>query len=201
MTKPYSTIGLKTYFEFPGRIPPERVTLSQADFFLEGTGVRLPDVGHTFLYGYKTSRFLLGSAISRAMDHNHEFCLVNAEARIGEWDPNKIRLETLPITRFVNLPGRANKGLLDDLREKWVGILQRHGLSPDDDGFPRKPSLNMHLLGELIKIPPYDQLTALAYHVPTTVGVANLVTVFDKHNLTLVDANTIHPVDVDLVFS
>jgi len=200
MKNEHSSIGLKTYFEFSGRVPPETITLQQADFFLEGTGVRLPDVGHTFLYGYKTSRFILGSAISRAMDRNREFCLINAEARIGIWNPNKIRLETLAETRFVNLPNRANKELLNDIREKWVGLLEQHGLSARSDQFPRKPSPNMHLLGDLIKIPPYDRLTALAYHVDTTLGVANLVTVFRPEDLLMVDVNSIHPVEVNFEF-
>lgn len=200
MSKPFSSIGLKTFFEYSGLTPPRTVHLKQADFFLEGTGVQLPRTGHTFLYGYKTSRFVLGNAMARADSQNKEFCLVNAEARIGNWNPNKIRLDSVEEARFVNLPTRASRELLDDIQRKWEGLLKAHGLSPDADHFPRKPSPHMHLLDELIQMPPYDKLTCLAYYVESTLGTINVVTVFRPEDLIEIDVNSFHEVDVKFEF-
>jgi hypothetical protein len=138
--------------------------------------------------------------MARAEDQNKEFCLVNAEARIGSWNPNKIQLDSIAEARFVNLPTRANRELLDDIQRKWEGLLKKHGLSVEADHFPRKPSPHMHLLDELIQIPPYDQLTCLAYYIGSTLGTINVVTVFRPEDLVEVDVNTFHQVEVEFDF-
>jgi hypothetical protein len=56
----------------------------------------------------------------------------------------------------------------------------------------------MHLLDELVKQEPYDQLTAIAYPVMTGVGEAQVVTVFNTDDIHNAEANTIYPVNVRL---
>jgi hypothetical protein len=190
-----SAIGLKTFFEFEGRTPPRKVTIKSPDFFLDGTGASLPKTGMTFLYGFKGSQKLLGNAIQRAMQRGAELCLVNGQAFVGTYTVEKQDLSRFGNFRFLNLPNQVNAATKKDLKARWRELLDQYAL---DDDFPRRPSPHMHLLDELVRQEPYDKLTAIAYEMETSVGVAQFVTVFKIDDIHNVEANSIHPVKVEL---
>lgn len=190
-----SAIGLKTFFEFEGRSPPKNVTIKDTDFFLEGTGVRIPKTGITFLYGFKGAQLLLGNAIQRAGRNSAELCLVNGQAFVGTYTVEKQDLSRFGDFRFLNLPNQVNSATKKDLRKRWQALLDKYSLTDD---FPRRSSPHMHLLDELVRQEPYDKLTAIAYEVETSIGAAQFVTVFKIEDIHNVEANSIYPVNVEL---
>jgi len=190
-----SAIGLKTFFEFGGRAPPLKVTISTPDFFLTETGINLPKTGITFLYGFKGSQKLLGHAIQRAMQKGSEVCLVNGQAFVGTYTVKKQDLSRFGEFRFMNLPNQVNSATKRDLRARWRELLDKYAL---DDDFPRRPSPHMFLLDELVAQEPYDKLTAIAYEVETAVGLVQLVTVFKIDDIVDVTANSQFRVKLNL---
>jgi hypothetical protein len=190
-----SAIGLKTFFEFDGRSPPRMVTIKNPDFFLEETGVRLPKSGITFLYGFKGSQMLLGNAIQRAMQKGSELCLVNGQSFVGTYTVDKQDLSRFGDFRFMNIPNQINAATKKDLKARWRELLDKYAL---EDDFPRRPSPHMFLLDELVTQERYNKLTAIAYEVETSIGPAQLVTVFKLNDIHNVEANSIHPVKVEI---
>lgn len=190
-----SAIGLKIFFEFEGRSPPKKVTIKDADFFLEGTDVKLPRSGITFLYGFKGAQLLLGNAIQRSMQNGTELCLVNGQALVGKYSVEKQDLSTFGVFRFINLPNQVNSATKKDLRKRWRELLEKYAL---EDDFPRRTSPHMNLLDELVKQEPYNKLTAIAYEVETSIGIAQFVTVFKLDHIHDVEANSIYPVKVSV---
>lgn len=193
-----SSIGLKTFFEFEGRVPPRSVEISTPDFYLPPE-VRLPQSGITFLYGYRGSGSVVGHAINRALEHGRELCIVTAKAEVGSWTADKQSAENFDDLRFINLPSRVRAETLDDIGARWRQLLAERGLPMDD--FPRKYSPNIHLLDELVKQEPYNKLTAIAYPMRTNArtGAAQLVTVFHPDKIKEVEANTNHKVRIRLL--
>ena len=191
-----SSIGLKTYFEFSGRAPAKHVDLGNADFFLTNTGITLPRLGPTFLYGFRGSQRVIGSAIQRARRRGMELCPVYAKAFVGTYTTQRQDAAGIASFRFLNVPTQIKASLKNDLRSRWEALLEQESLK---DEFPVKPSPHMHLLDDLVQQPPYDRLSAIAYPVETEVGLAQLVTVFDVEEIHNVEANSIFPVNLSLV--
>lgn len=191
-----SAINLKTYLEYSHNLPPTQAEVGTADFFLP-PGMQLPKKGLTFLYGYRDSQVILGHAIKRAHDRGRNLCMVEVEAEIGEWTVNKKSLEDLETSRFIAVPSRVKVDILDDIRDRWRDIAIKRNVEPDD--FPRKASLNMHLLDDLMEEEPYKNLTAIAYPVITSVGQATFATIYHLDRIRSIKAISTIPIDVRLI--
>jgi hypothetical protein len=171
-----SVIGAKTFFFFEGESQPSDIVISQPDYFQKPDLV-LPKSGITLLYGHKGPGSLIGAAIRRSASENVGVCFADVKIDIGDWDANKQTLEGFDRCRFLNLPTRANKEILDDINQHWNRWLDEECL--ERESFPRKPSANMHLLDRLIKEEPYSRLNAIAFDAVTKFGISKFVTVFN----------------------
>lgn len=171
-----SVIGAKTFFFFEGESQPDTYTVCQPDYFQQ-EGFRLPERGITLLYGHKGPGSLIGAAVRQSASSGEGVCFADVKVDIGEWDANKQKLDNFSFCRFLNLPQRANREVLDDINQHWNRWLQEEG-EPEED-FPRKPSRRMDLLDRLMELPPYRELNAVAYDVSTRFGVAKFLTVFN----------------------
>lgn len=191
-----SAINLKTYLEYSHNQPPKQADVGSADFFLP-PGMQLPKKGLTFLYGYRDSQVILGHAIKRAHERNRNLCMVEIEAEIGEWTVNKKSLDEIGKSMFIAVPSRVKVDILDDIGARWRELATAKGLPVDD--FPRKASLNMHLLDDLMEEAPYSELTAIAYPVITTVGQATFATIFHPERIRSIKAVSTSPIDVRLI--
>lgn len=171
-----SFIGTKTFFFYEGNTQPLEHTISTPDYF-QPAGFRLPSKGITLLYGHKGPGSLIGAAVRKSAHSGVGVCFADIKVDIGQWDPNKQRLDNFSNCRFLNLPQRANREILDDIHHHWNTWLAQEGSPPDD--FPRKPSLRMDLLDRLVELPPYTELNAIAYDASTRFGIAKFVTVYN----------------------
>ncbi|ONF45032.1 hypothetical protein BTO32_00695 [Marinobacter lutaoensis] len=171
-----SVIGAKTFFFYEGDSQPRLHTLCEPDYF-QLPGFRFPSNGVTLLYGHKGPGSLIGAAVRQSAHSGQGVCFADIKVEIGDWDANKQRLDNFASCRFLNLPQRANREVLDDINQHWNRWLDAEG-APHED-FPRKPSLRMDLLDRLATLPPYNELHAIAYDVGTRFGVAKFVTVYN----------------------
>lgn len=171
-----SVIGAKTFFFYEGDAQPETHVISEPDYF-QLPDFRLPRKGITLLYGHKGPGSLIGAAVRKSADSGLGVCFADIKIEIGEWDANKHKLANFSKCRFLNLPQRANREVLDDINQYWNRWLDLEA-APHED-FPRKPSLRMDLLDKLMEQPPYTELNAIAYDVSTRFGIAKFVTVYN----------------------
>jgi hypothetical protein len=129
------------------------------------------------------------------MQKGSELCLVNGQSFVGTYTVDKQDLSRFGDFRFMNIPNQINAATKKDLKARWRELLDKYAL---EDDFPRRPSPHMFLLDELVTQEPYNKLTAIAYEVETSIGPAQLVTVFKLNDIHNVEANSIHPVKVEL---
>lgn len=170
-----SAIGAKTFFFFEGNTQPREHTIRNPDYFQSGP-FQLPQKGVTVLYGHKGPGSLIGAAVRKSAELDKGVCFVDMKIDIGEWDKNKQKLDNFENCRFLNLPLRANRAILDDINRHWNYFLDQEGAP--HEAFPRKPSQRMDLLDKLMAIYPYSALNAIAYDVVTRFGVTKFVTVY-----------------------
>jgi len=180
-----STIGAKSFFFFEGDNPPEQITLSEPAYF-QHPELTLPKNGITLLYGHRGPGNLIGAAARYAAEQEKGIGLVEVRIDIGEWNPDKARLDGFSKCRVLNLPARASKEVMDDVNTKWNKWLTLEGKPTEK--FPRSPSMNMHLLDKLIDETPYNELNAIVYDAMTTFGLARFVTVY---NLDAIDRDSL----------
>lgn len=185
-----SVIGAKTFFFFEGQTQPSEYVVCQPDYF-QKSDISLPRSGVTLLYGHKGPGSLVGAAIRKSASENLGVCFADIKIYIGEWDANKQSLGNFHHCRFLNLPSRANKEVLDDINQYWNRWLEEECLAPES--FPRKPSSNMHLLDRLIQTEPYSNLNAIAYDVVTRFGISKFVTVFNLESIAHDEVHVIPP--------
>lgn len=185
-----SAIGTKTFFFFDGDEQPRTYTLDHPDYF-QHPDLQLPKRGVTLLYGNKGPGSLIGAAVRESASTGRGVCFADVKADIGEWDSNKQRLSTFDSCRFLNLPLRASKEVLDDVNRHWNKWLDEEFLPRED--FPRKPSYRMDLLDRLIELEPYRQLNAIAYDAQTRFGLAKFVTVFNLNAILYDEISVIPP--------
>lgn len=185
-----SAIGTKTFFFFDGDRQPDTYTLAYPDYF-QGSELRLPSKGITLLYGNKGPGSLIGAAVRESAASGRGVCFADIKVEIGEWDSNKQRLSSFEHCRFLNLPLRANREVLDDINTHWNQWLDEE-CQPRED-FPRRPSNRMDLLDKLIALEPYRHLNAIAYDATTRFGVAKFVTVFNPDAILYDQINVIPP--------
>jgi len=171
-----SVIGAKTFFFYDGEEQPPEYVISTPDYF-QAKDFRLPRKGITLLYGHKGPGSLIGAAVRKSAASGQGVCFADIKVEIGAWDSNKQKLSGFGTCRFLNLPLRANKEVLDDINNHWNRWLDEE-CEPRED-FPRKPSRRMDLLDKLILIEPYCQLNAIAYDAVTQFGTAKFVTVYN----------------------
>lgn len=192
-----SAIGTKTFFFFEGEQQPEEYTVSKPDYF-QGADFQLPRKGITLLYGNKGPGSLIGAAVRESASSGLGVCFADIKVDIGEWDSNKHKLSTFSSCRFLNLPLRANREVLDDVNRHWNQWLDNE-CAPRED-FPRKPSNRMDLLDKLIEQKPYRELNAIAYDAVTRFGTAKFVTIYNLDAI-LTDQITVIPPQTSLQFS
>lgn len=171
-----SSIGAYTFFLYDGPLPPDSVEIVEPQLY-QPDDMTLPRKGLTVMYGYRGASNVLRRAMRDAVAKNVFLAQVSFKVLVGQWNPYKQNLESLGTCRFLNLPSRASAELMDDVKERWNRWLAEEGKPAEK--FPRAPSKNMHLLDRLVQESPYDQLTAIAYDVRTTAGVARYMTVYD----------------------
>lgn len=191
-----SVIGTKTFFFYEGDQPPASYTLKRPDYF-QGSDLQLPKQGVTLLYGNKGPGSLIGAAVRQSASSNKGVCFADVKVDIGSWDANKQNLQNFKNCRFLNLPLRANKEVLDDINKHWNSWLDNE--CQPHENFPRKPSKRMDLLDKLIRLEPYKHLNAIAYDVTTQFGLAKFVTVFNIDAILEEEASVIPP-QTKLVF-
>jgi hypothetical protein len=192
-----SAIGTKTFFFFEGDRQPSSYTLENPNYF-QLPEFRLPQRGITLLYGNKGPGSLIGAAVRESAATGQGVCFADVKVDIGDWDSNKQKLSTFETCRFLNLPLRANKEVLDDIHCHWNRWLDEE-CSPRED-FPRKPSNRMDLLDKLIELEPYKHLNAIAYDTKTRFGLAKFVTIFNL-NAILQDQITVIPPQTELTLT
>ncbi|WP_029652897.1 hypothetical protein [Marinobacter daepoensis] len=185
-----SAIGTKTFFFFSGDQQPHHYTLEHPDYF-QHPDLRLPKRGITLLYGNKGPGSLIGAAVRESAASGQGVCFADVKVEIGEWHNNKQKLATFESCRFLNLPLRANKEILDDVNQHWNKWLDEE-FQPRED-FPRKPSNRMDLLDRLIDLEPYKHLNAIAYDANTRFGLAKFVTVFNLDAILYDEISVIPP--------
>lgn len=185
-----SAIGTKTFFFFEGDRQPDTHRLGYPHYF-QGPELQLPRKGLTLLYGNKGPGSLIGAAVRESASTGRGVCFADIKVEIGEWDSNKQRLNTFEHCRFLNLPLRANKEVLDDINAHWNRWLDEACL-PNED-FPRRPSNRMDLLDKLVTIEPYCHLNAIAYDATTRFGIAKFVTIFNRDAILYDQINVIPP--------
>ena len=171
-----SVIGAKTFFFYEGEKQPSEFVISTPDYF-QGPEFRLPRNGITLLYGHKGPGSLIGAAVRKSAASGLGVCFADIKVEIGTWDSNKQKLSGFESCRFLNLPLRANKEVLDDINSHWNQWLDQE-CEPRED-FPRKPSRRMDLLDKLILTEPYRHLNAIAYDAVTQFGTAKFVTIYN----------------------
>jgi len=171
-----SSIGAKSFFFFEGKNPPKQLTLSNPNYF-QHANLRLPRKGITFLYGNRGPGNLIGAAVRHANDKGLGIGLVEVRVNVGEWSPDKARLEAFSHCHVLNLPARASKEVMDDVNKKWNTWLSLDGAPVEK--FPRQPSLRMDLLDKLVEQEPYCELNAIVFDAMTIFGLARFVTVYN----------------------
>ena len=191
-----SVIGAKTFFFFDGENQPSEFVISTPDYF-QGQDFRLPRKGITLLYGHKGPGSLIGAAVRKSATSGQGVCFADIKIEIGTWDSNKQKLSGFESCRFLNLPLRANKEVLDDINSHWNRWLDEE-CEPRED-FPRKPSRRMDLLDKLILLEPYRQLNAIAYDAVTQFGTAKFVTIYNMDAI-LEDEITVIPPQTKISF-
>lgn len=180
-----SSIGVKSFFFFEGDNPPEKLILSNPHYF-EHPDLRLPKNGITMLYGHRGPGNLIGAAARYASENNKGIGLIEVRVEVGEWNPDKARLDGFEDCRVLNLPARASKEVMDDVNKKWDTWLSLDGEPVGK--FPRAPSLRMDFLDKLVKEKPYSHLNAIVYDAMTTFGLARFVTIY---NLEAIDRDSL----------
>ncbi|ARM86147.1 hypothetical protein [Marinobacter salarius] len=194
-----STITFKTYFDFPGRVPPAKVSIEgPPDVFLSGTDVRLPKRGITGIYGTIRSQYISSQLVNRSLRQGQEPCFVSASIEVDGHNTAKFDVNELGQRTFLSLPDVTRANLKDAIRSAWVEILDHHGRCSMADQFPRRPSPNMDLLDDLVNRSPFSTLKAIAYPIITEVGEIMMLTVFDRNAVTTAAAMTLHPVTINL---
>ena len=191
-----SVIGAKTFFFFEGDSQPDTHIICRPDYFQQD-GFRLPASGVTLLYGHKGPGSLIGAAVRQSASSGAGVCFADVKIDIGEWDANKQKLDNFGHCRFLNLPQRANREVLDDINQHWNRWLDEEG-APNED-FPRKASNRMDLLDKLVALPPYSELNAIAYDVQTRFGAAKFLTVFNMDAIRT-DETTVIPPGTNVMF-
>lgn len=177
-------------------IPPKEIVVGAADYFCKPEFL-LPEKGVTVMYSYRGAASVV-SAMVRSATSGVGVALVEFKVNMGKFNPNKLRLDDFAQNRFLNLPDRASAAALDDINRHWNEWLALEG--KPEERFPRRPSMNMHLLDRLVEVDPYNHLAAIAYDVLTTVGWAKFLTVFDETAIDL-DSVSIGPnLDAEIVF-
>lgn len=171
-----SQIGAVSVYRFHGEVP-DPLILGEPDFF-QSPELKLPTKGVTVMYGHRGSANVLRASMMQMTDED-SLAIVSFKVGIGQWNPNKLKLEDLKKSFFVNLPSRSSAELMDDVNQHWNEWLKADGLEPEK--FPRKPSNNMHYLDKLIELDDYKDAVAIAYDVVTTVGLAKFMTIFDTN--------------------
>ncbi|MFV8571575.1 hypothetical protein ACNQ6O_10255 [Marinobacter sp. SBS5] len=171
-----SVIGAKTFFFYEGDSLPADYTLCRPDYF-QHVDFQLPSKGVTLLYGHKGPGSLIGAAVRQSANSGLGVCFADIKIDIGTWDANKQKFENFNHCRFLNLPRRTNREVLDDINIHWNHWLNEEGAPAED--FPRKPSNRMDLLDRLIELAPYNELNAIAYDAPTRFGISKFLTVFN----------------------
>ncbi|WP_432210152.1 hypothetical protein [Marinobacter alkaliphilus] len=192
-----SAIGTKTFFFYEGEQQPAEYTICQPDYF-QGSDFQLPRKGITLLYGNKGPGSLIGAAVRESASTGLGVCFADIKVDIGDWDSNKQKLSTFNACRFLNLPLRANREVLDDVNRLWNQWLDAE-CAPRED-FPRKPSNRMDLLDKLVELDPYRELTAIAYDAVTRFGTAKFVTIYNLDAI-LDDQITVIPPQTRLRFA
>lgn len=192
-----SAIGAKTFFFFEGNTQPREHTVRHPDYF-QTSLFKLPQNGVTLLYGHKGPGSLIGAAVRKSAELDKGVCFVDVKINIGEWNTNKQQLDNFDNFRFLNLPLRANRAILDDINRHWNYFLDQEG-APHET-FPRKPSQRMDLLDKLMALPPYNALNAIAYDVVTKFGVTKFVTVY-KPEAIRKSQTTVIPPGTDIHFA
>jgi len=185
-----SVIGAKTFFFYEGERQPSEFTVCDPGYF-QNTHLRLPQKGITLLYGNKGPGSLIGAAVRKSASTGQGLCFADIKIDIGTWNGNKQRLDDFEFCRFLNLPVRANREVLDDINTHWNSWLDQE--CEPTEAFPRKPSNRMDLLDRLIELEPYKHLNAIAYDVVTQFGIAKFVTVFNLQAIVHDEVNVIPP--------
>lgn len=180
-----SQITARGFFLSDPGVVPRHYTVSEPDFF-QSPEVRLPRRGITVGYGSKGLSSVNRAAIRKAADENFYLSSFNFNLEIGQWNPKKLSLESISDCRFLNLPVRASAAVMDDINGHWNHWLALEG--EPEERFPRRPSNRMDLLDRLIELPPYNQLTAIAYDIMTNHGIAKFLTIY---NLDAIDHESI----------
>ena len=121
-----SVIGAKTFFFFEGDSQPDTHIICRPDYFQQD-GFRLPASGVTLLYGHKGPGSLIGAAVRQSASSGAGVCFADVKIDIGEWDANKQKLDNFGHCRFLNLPQRANREVLDDINQHWNRWLEEEG--------------------------------------------------------------------------
>ena len=169
-----SQIGAVSVLRYPGEVEDPVVLGSPA--FYQKPDLRLPEKGVTVMYGHRGSSNVLRASMLE-VSKSGSMAIVSFKINVGQWNPNKQKLEDLEYSFFINLPSRSSSELMNDVNRKWNAWLEEEGKPPEK--FPKAPSNNMHLLDRLIETPPYDKAVAVAYDVITEVGAAKFMTIFD----------------------
>jgi hypothetical protein len=180
-----SSIGAKSFYFYEGKKPPSHLTLSEPNYF-QHENLHLPKKGLTMLYGNRGPGNLIGAAVRHAAENEIGIGLVEAKVNIGEWSPDKARLDGFSRCRVLNLPARASKEVMDDVNKRWNTWLALEGLPPEK--FPRKPSLRMDFLDKLVEQEPYSQLNAIVFDAMSIFGLARFVTIY---NMDAIDYDSI----------
>lgn len=169
-----SQIWAVSVHKFHGEVP-DPLVLGDPDFY-QSDDLQLPKKGVTVLYGHRGSANVLRASMMNMTDED-SLAIVSFKVGIGRWNPNKLKLDDLKSSYFINLPSRSSKELMDDIKGHWNAWLAEDGKEPEN--FPREPSDNMHYLDRLIELDAYKDVVAIAYDVTTTVGQAKFMTIFD----------------------
>jgi len=169
-----SQIGAVSVLRFSGEVP-DPVVLGSPSFY-QRDDLHLPTRGLTVMYGHRGSSNVLRASMLEVASSG-SLAIVSFKVNVGQWNPNKQKLEDLDNSFFINLPSRSSSELMNDVNQKWNAWLEEEGKPPEK--FPRAPSNNMHLLDRLIETPPYNKAVAIAYDVITEVGAAKFMTIFE----------------------
>ena len=179
-----------------GATPPKEIVVGEADYYCKPE-LTLPQQGLTVMYGHRGAASVVSSMVREAKGGSR-VALVEFRVSIGQWNPNKQKLADFESSRFLNLPSRASAPVLDDINRHWNEWLALEG--KPEERFPRRPSMNMHLLDKLVELEPYNHLTAIAYEVVTEVGIARFMTIFDVEAIDL-DSVVVGPdIEAEVVF-
>jgi len=143
-------------------------------------GLEFPSNGMTFLYGHRnpaTSFFLEVAAKA-----NKDAAIVDVQIEIDKWLRQKVDFSDSPesglkSTRFLSI-ARAKREIVNTVSELMKDRLGDAKFRQDN--WLKEGTEHPYLFGDVIKLPEFQHLAAIAYTVKTAeVGEVQVATLFD----------------------